>query len=166
MVFYKSVLFLFMIFFACMETNPEAQNNPAKMQATFSADRSEDQVEIQDAEKIDQPDGPKMLFDHKRHDYGEIWHADKVIHEFEFTNTGGKDLIVKHVKVSCGCTTPEYPEEAIKPGATGKIKITFNSVGKWGRQKATARVITNEPAPSEHTLVLSGLVKVKPKKEE
>ena len=52
MVFYKSVLFLFMIFFACMETNPEAQNNPAKMQATFSADRSEDQVEIQDAEKI------------------------------------------------------------------------------------------------------------------
>jgi hypothetical protein len=62
--------------------------------------------------------------------FGKIMDGETVSHEFEFTNTGKGDLVVNNVKASCGCTTPDWTKEPIKPGEKGMIKAVFNSAGK------------------------------------
>ncbi len=109
---------------------------------------------------------PKIKFDHLRHNFGEIYHAEKVTHKFTFTNAGDRDLEILGARASCGCTTPSYPFIPIKPGDEGFIEVTYNSVGKQGAQKANIRVNTNDPNNPEVKLYLSGRVLVKPLEEK
>lgn len=60
-------------------------------------------------------------------DYGTIEKGADGVRTFEFTNTGNAPLIVTNVKSSCGCTVPEKPDEPIMPGATGEIKVKYDT---------------------------------------
>lgn len=92
-------------------------------------------------------DLPEIKFEEAEYDFGKIIQGEKVSHAFRFTNTGNKNLIVSSAAGSCGCTVPEWPKEPIKPGASSKIEVLFNSEGKSGYQEKTVTVVTNcEPA--------------------
>ncbi len=128
----------------------------------------------EEIENVDKPEAPNaertgkrssIVFEELRYDFGEILHGDRVQHDFVFTNQGEKDLEIKNVRVSCGCTKPSYPFLAIPPGGEGKIGVTYNSVGKKGYQRPTIRVFTNDPDQPEVLLRLTGRVKVIPKEE-
>lgn len=71
-------------------------------------------------------------FEEERHDFGDIAEGTVAKHTFKFTNTGDTPLIIYNAQGSCGCTVPEWPREAIAPGATGEIKVSFNSAGRPG----------------------------------
>jgi hypothetical protein len=86
---------------------------------------------------------PEMSFESKEHDFGTITQGDKVTHDFKFTNSGEGDLVISKAKGSCGCTVPEYPKEAIKPGESGTIKVSFNSAGKRGETEKTVTLFCN-----------------------
>lgn len=92
---------------------------------------------------------PMMSFERTEHDFGKINAGDKVTYTFNFTNTGAADLVISNAVGSCGCTVPEYPKEPVKPGASGKIKVTFNSTGKSGNQQKTVTISTNTQAGKE-----------------
>ena len=88
--------------------------------------------------------GPtEMTFDNQVHDFGTITQGDKVEHDFKFTNTGGSDLVITEAKGSCGCTVPEYPKDAVKPGESGVIKVKFDSHGKSGQHSKSVTVFCN-----------------------
>ena len=53
---------------------------------------------------------------------------------FVFTNTGNSDLYIHQAFASCGCTVPQIPEGAIKPGASDTIFVTYD-----GRRKAPGK---------------------------
>jgi hypothetical protein len=93
---------------------------------------------------------PAVTFAETTFDFGDIAQGDKVSHEFKFENTGAADLVISDAYGSCGCTVPEFPKEAIKPGETGKIKVTFNSAGKHGRQQKKVTLVTNTQAEKEY----------------
>jgi hypothetical protein len=102
---------------------------------------------------------PEMSFDEKDFEFGEIMQGDKVEHTFKFTNTGKAPLVISNARASCGCTVPQWPKEAIAPGAEGEIHVVFNSRGKSGRQNKSIRITTNigeEPV----VIYLKGNVKV------
>ena len=89
--------------------------------------------------------GPVMTFDEKTYDFGTIKEVDgPVTHSFEFTNTGNEPLVIINVNASCGCTRPEYSKAPIKPGKSGKIKVTFNPAGRPGEFSKDIKVRTNE----------------------
>ncbi len=75
--------------------------------------------------------------------FGTINEGDKVERSFKFKNTGKKALVISNATASCGCTVPEKPEQPIKPGQTGIIKVVFNSQGKEGHQEKTITVTAN-----------------------
>lgn len=85
----------------------------------------------------------EMTFETEKYDFGTIMQGDKVVYDFKFKNTGGSDLIITGAKGSCGCTVPEYPKEAIKPGVSGVIKVSFNSAGKSGKQAKSVTLFCN-----------------------
>jgi hypothetical protein len=90
-----------------------------------------------------------MSFAKSEHDFGTIAEGDKVDYTFAFKNTGKSDLIISNAVGSCGCTVPEFPKDPIKPGASGKIKVSFNSAGKPGQQQKTVTITANTPSGTE-----------------
>jgi outer membrane biosynthesis protein TonB len=100
-----------------------------------------------------------MTFDSVTHDFGDIKQGSKVDHEFTFKNTGTNDLIITDAKGSCGCTVPEYPKEAVKPGESGKIKVSFNSDGKSGNQSKTVTIFANTANGTEMLTIKSNVIK-------
>ncbi len=92
---------------------------------------------------------PIITFDETEHDFGIIDKESKVDYTFDFKNTGEADLIITNAIGSCGCTIPEYPKEAIKPGKFGKIKVSFNAAGKHGQQQKTVTITTNTSQGTE-----------------
>jgi len=77
--------------------------------------------------------------------------------EFKFTNSGKSDLIIRHVRSTCGCTAVQQGTEGagIKPGQSSSIKATFNSGSYKGRVTKAIYVYTNDPKNSEVVLMLN-----------
>ena|SRR6188768_1327639 len=124
--------------------NPESVNNPA----TASS-----QGEVENML-------PVFQFKEESFDFGSITDGESVSHDFNFTNTGKSDLLISSANGSCGCTVPEYPKDAIKPGKQGVIKVTFNSKDKSGMQHKTVTLIANT-VPNSKVLTITGEVKKK-----
>lgn len=95
--------------------------------------------------------------------YGTINEGDLVRHTFMVTNTGLHILLIKDVKVSCGCTVPQWSDKAIAPGATTPIEVTFNSAGKGLKgstlEYASKITMVANTEPAETYLVLRGFIK-------
>ena len=69
-----------------------------------------------------------IRFDSKVHDFGDVLIAEGPVScVFTFTNIGSKPLVIHNVISSCGCTTPEWTREPVKPGASGSIQATFSN---------------------------------------
>lgn len=51
----------------------------------------------------------------------------------EAINRGCAPIYIDDVVVSCGCTTAEYPREAIAPGVKVQIGVTFDPLNRPGR---------------------------------
>lgn len=92
---------------------------------------------------IEEGELSEMTFSKKTFDFGSVNQGDIVSTQFEFTNSGKKDLIITEAVGSCGCTVPDYSKDVIKPGEKGKIKVSFNSTGKSGMQNKTVTLSVN-----------------------
>ena len=70
------------------------------------------------------------------HDFGKILNGKPVDYYFEITNKTDKPVVVENTWGSCGCTTPEKPTEPIAPGATAKLKVSYNAaaLGAFNKQ--------------------------------
>ncbi len=80
--------------------------------------------------------GAKIQFNKEVHDYGTIKNGANGECTFEFKNTGDSPLIISDAKGSCGCTVPEWPKEPIAPGATGLLKVKYDTMRTGEFQKS------------------------------
>ena len=80
--------------------------------------------------------------------------------EFKFTNAGKSDLMIRHVRSTCGCTAVQQGQQGvgIKPGQSSSIKAVFNSGSYKGRVTKAIYVYTNDPKNSEVVLMLNAEV--------
>lgn len=109
-------------------------------------------------------DLPEITFETITHDFGTFPEENgKVSCVFEFTNTGKADLVLQKVRASCGCTTPEWTKEPVKPGEKGTVKATYNASGRPGAFSKTITVTTNA---GEKRLSIKGEVIPKAQKVE
>ena len=108
------------------------------------------------------PEGPTTMirYDSDRFDFGVTDEGEVVKHLFKFTNVGKEPLVISNCKGSCGCTVPTWPKEPIPPGATGEIKVEFNTKGKPGQQSKRVTVTANT-VPTETFLEIKGEVRGK-----
>ena len=109
-------------------------------------------------------DLPEITFETIQHDFGTFPEENgKVSCEFQFTNTGKADLVLQKVKASCGCTTPDWTKEPVKPGEKGVVKATYNASGRPGAFTKTITVTSNA---GEKRLTIKGEVIPKAQKVE
>lgn len=98
---------------------------------------------------------PIVEFDVKDFDFGDIKQGDKVEHTFALKNVGKRDLIIRRLVTSCGCTAVTPEKTVIAQNESVPLKVVFDSHGKMGRQNKTITVITNDPKNSNETLRIS-----------
>ena len=91
------------------------------------------------------------------YNFGNVTDGGKVEYKYRFKNTGKKPLIISSAVASCGCTVPEKPEEPVKPGETGFLKVVFNSKGRVGDVHKEITVTSNA-YPRFPVLELTGQV--------
>ena len=89
------------------------------------------------------------------YDFGIIKQGEKATHDYKIKNIGNSDLLITSAKGSCGCTVPEWPKEPIRPGSVAKIKVTFDSKGKIGKQSNRVTLMTNA-IPNVKILTIKG----------
>ena len=103
-----------------------------------------------------------MEFDRNEHDFGQIIERDgNVSTIFKFQNKGNSPLVINQVIASCGCTTPEYPNNPIAPGKSGEIKVTYNPLGRPGYFSKSI-IVLNNGDPSRIELKIKGNTKSEP----
>ncbi|MGQ8335948.1 DUF1573 domain-containing protein [Sunxiuqinia sp. A32] len=103
---------------------------------------------------------PVVVFAENTFDFGEINQGEKVEHTFTMKNDGKRDLIIRNVKTTCGCTAVTPEKKVIGPNETVPLKVVFNSTGKRGRQNKAITVITNDPKNPTTILRISTNVQV------
>ena len=112
-------------------------------------------------ESID-PNTPDMSFENETIDYGTIDQGADGIRMFKFKNTGKSPLIITEVKGQCGCTTlPDgWPKEPIKPGASGTIKVKYDTQRTGAFDKKVT--ITSNGRTANKQVTIKGMIKAPP----
>jgi len=92
----------------------------------------------------------KITFEKLAHDYGTINQGADGNCVFLFKNDGNAPLILSSVRASCGCTTPSWTRDPIMPGASGDIKVRYDT----NRVGAFSKTITVNSNAENATLTL------------
>jgi hypothetical protein len=132
------------------KTENAATENTAANSNMLQTDVINNPETASQAQQVDPATLAAITFEKYEHNFGKVKEGEKVSHVFKFTNTGANDLIISDARGSCGCTVPQWPKEPIKPGATGEIKVEYDSKGKSGVQKKTTTVNGGLPMVSEN----------------
>ena len=88
---------------------------------------------------------PNISFEESEHNFGDIEEkGGKVSHKFMFTNNGKNPLRILSVKPSCGCSSPDWTKDEIKPGNQGYIIAEYNPKGRPGVFRKSLSIVTND----------------------
>lgn len=90
------------------------------------------------------PPSSKIRFESATHDFGRVRSDQKQAFAWVYHNDGNLPLEILSTAPSCGCTATVLDGDAIAPGGTGTLKITFDPVGQSGDVRKTLTVLTNE----------------------
>jgi hypothetical protein len=96
-------------------------------------------------------DENEISIDKKIHDFGTIKEADgDVSATFTITNNTKAPIVLSNVVPSCGCTSPSWTKEPIKPGKKGEVVATYSTKGHIGQFDKTVTItITGEGDKTE-----------------
>lgn len=120
--------------------------------------------------RIDIPDTLKnrpqkhahIEFDEREFDFGSFSNtgADTLkTHTFTFRNTGERSLVILHAVSGCGCTTPIYTKDPVKPGETGNITVSYRGKGQRpGAFRKSVTVYTNDPRSYVRIFIRGNLI--------
>ena len=100
-----------------------------------------------------------MKFANEEHNFNTIPEGPSVTYDFNFKNIGKEPIVLSTVQASCGCTTPNWSKEPIKPGESSKITATYNTQGRPG---AFTKTITVNSNVGSKVLKISGTVEKAP----
>ncbi len=104
---------------------------------------------------------PKIVFDKAQHDFGKVNEGDGTVsYDFAFKNTGSAPLIIQDVKTTCGCTTPEWTKQPIRPGNTGFIKVSYEAKGRPGAIDKTITVYSNSTSSPTSLRIIGEVIPV------
>ncbi len=127
-------------------------DNALKVSATIEEDFSK-------LSTSDLASAPHIEYNTRIFDFGEIPEGKKVDYTFEIMNKGKRDLVIRSVTASCGCTTGQPASNVIPPGGKTQMKVTFDSDEKVGMQNKIITVISNDPGHSTTILRVTGTVR-------
>lgn len=139
----KKLIIALLISFIFLSCNIRNNNKNGEVQALEVSGNMADTTSVQIIDSV--------------YNFGKVTDGEKVVFSFRFKNNGNKPLVIASAHASCGCTVPEKPEQPIKPGETGYLKVVFDSKGRVGPVQKDVTVVSNA-YPAFPVLLLTGEV--------
>ena len=103
----------------------------------------EQEGSVREIDRQDTQGESVMHFDTLAHDFGTIIEGERVVCYFDYRNEGEEDLLITGVEATCGCTTPNWSREPLKPGEHETLEIVFDASGRSGEQRKLVTVKSN-----------------------
>ena len=88
---------------------------------------------------------PRIVLSPATLDLGTIPQQIQKSFELEVANRGTKNLIIREVTASCGCTAAVVSQKTIRPGGSGKVRVTFKSSSFRGTVEKSVLISSNDP---------------------
>jgi len=103
--------------------------------------------------------GPKIEFNEEVHEFGKIEQNTPAETTFIIKNVGTDTLEIVSANPSCGCTAAVLDNKRIAPGATTRLKVTFDPHNKAeGPVVKTITVVSNAVNGAQRTLRIQGTI--------
>ncbi|RQP11674.1 MAG: DUF1573 domain-containing protein [Chryseobacterium sp.] len=98
-----------------------------------------------------------IAFDRTVIDYGKVMPGSDGQRILTVKNTGTQPLIISDIKASCGCTTPQWSTDPIKPGGSAQIKVGYDTNIR-GDFRKLIEVFSNDPENGRSVVWIQGNV--------
>lgn len=79
--------------------------------------------------------------------------------EIKITNTGKKDLIIRHAQSNCSCLTITAGLKTLKPGQETSMKITLDTQGRTGPQNKSVTLYSTDPQNAVQRITFTAAVR-------
>lgn len=99
---------------------------------------------------------PLFSWEHQTYDFADIPKGTPVTTTFNYTNNGEVPLVISNVQTSCGCTVADYTKDAVLPGKSGYVKVTYNAANPGAFNKAVT--VTANTETGSQVLFIKGKV--------
>ena len=100
-----------------------------------------------------------LTFEKDVHDFGEINSKDTVSTTIKFSNTGDQELVIKKVRVRCGCTAGVPAKTLLAPGEESTVEVSFIAKGKRGKQRKPIMFESNDPEQRVQTIYITANIR-------
>lgn len=99
-----------------------------------------------------------LKFERVEHDFGKIRDDAPVADAtFKFSNVGSAAITLKALTLQCSCAAGKFARPlpyAVAPGESGEIVVSFNPLGRSGKDRKTVAVETDDPAAPKVELAI------------
>ena len=103
--------------------------------------------------------GAQIKFEQLSYDFGEIAEEGGAVeHNFVFSNTLSKPVVVVSATSSCGCTKAEFSRKPVMPGEKSSIKAVYNPLNYPGPFARKISVVTSEGELKDKLLVTGKVI--------
>ncbi len=105
--------------------------------------------------------GPRISFEKRFFDFGEVGPATKNLCEFKFTNAGGGLLKIEGIRPACSCTVAVLAEKEYAPGESGTIKVKYAAGRYLGAAVRSIYVSSNDETNPRVELTVKAKIALK-----
>ncbi|MEO8504815.1 MAG: DUF1573 domain-containing protein [Acidobacteriota bacterium] len=103
---------------------------------------------------VDRPaSSPKAVVAEAVHDFGKASVGDRLSNVFVVRNEGTGALQILGATADCACVTVDY-DKTVAPGASGEVRVVFDTADMVGALKEAFTLKTNDPAAPLFNFVL------------
>ncbi|TAH27479.1 MAG: DUF1573 domain-containing protein [Cytophagales bacterium] len=96
---------------------------------------------------------PTIILNYKMKDFGDIQSGDIVPIEFQISNTGKSDLMIRKIKSTCKCISIQADLTiVIKPNESILVKASLDTQGRKGQEQKNIYIYSNDYKNPELTI--------------
>lgn len=131
-------------------------------QITFKTDENEDDAQkdfyviytiIERFDELAEEElqqAPRLVFDKTQVDLGDVNENQKASTQFQLSNLGNSELIIKDIKANCACISLMIERKVIQPNENVILNVVFDATNRRGNQFKNLTIFSNDPeAPSQ-----------------
>ena len=133
----------------------ESPNGEQQAILTVTSNVREDFSSLTEEERLI---SPKVSVPVQVFNFDTITTSQKASYEFLVRNEGERELKIRAVKPTCGCTAALPIKNSVLPGDSTYVRVEFNPEGYVGVNKKGVTLITNDPQNYKQFLWVTGYV--------
>ena len=101
---------------------------------------------------------PHFMVDSTERNFGTLREGEEAKMVFKIQNTGERNLIIRKIETTCGCTAVLPGQRVLLPGKEMDLNVIFHSAGRSGKQRKVITLFCNDPRQPAIQLIVKGEV--------